>query len=132
MLADTGPLPQADNALYGILDWYRGNEIRLYLDFYRRTFAFDTEWDATPTLEVPPRTKEGVRTTLGFLIGEKWPIAPAWVPVASDAGAAPATHPPWRRPRANRMCHARGPDHGRPRRCDSHDAIRPRYGWRRP
>ena len=82
-------------ALYSMLEWYQGNGNRLYLDFYRRTFAFDRDWDATPGLEVPSRTADGVRKMLGFLIGERWPRTPSWVaPCPGSLRHVEDTHPP--------------------------------------
>ena len=82
-------------AVYSMPDGYRGTGTRLYLAFYRRTFAFDRDWDATPGLEVPSRTVDGVQKMLGFLIGERWPRTPSWVaPCPGSMRHVEDTHPP--------------------------------------
>ena len=83
------------NILSDMLEWYRGNPNRLFLDQYHRRLAYDEEWGTTWGLERAPRTKEETHSTLGFFIGERWPLTPPWVAACPGSlRAVEATGPP--------------------------------------
>ena len=81
------------NALFEAITWYRGNLPKLVQTFRRREIAFEPELNADPRLGLPEETCEGIRRTLGFLIGEP-SATPFRLPMPPSLLAAAATGPP--------------------------------------
>ena len=76
--------------LGNVITWYGADQGRLVLDFHRREAALDPELDGTPPLRLPEQTREATRRMLGFLIGDRWPVRPAWVPAPPRVPTPPA------------------------------------------
>ena len=76
--------------LGNVITWYGADQGRLVLDFHRREAALDPELDGTPPLRLPEQTREATRRMLGFLIGDRWPVRPSWVPAPPRVPTPPA------------------------------------------
>ena len=72
---------------------YRGNFAKYYKEIRGRETEFANEWDrdGTRALDWPERTRDGIRRSLGFFIGEE-PVSP--FPPSAPPGLLPATGPP--------------------------------------
>ena len=68
------------NAIFAAITDYRGSLPKLIKDFRRREGAFEKDLDRHPALGWPERTRDGIRRSLGFFIGE-----PPTTPFASPA-----------------------------------------------